>query len=64
MRWIIFGLLFSLISTWYFGWNIFGAETHAEISCDIISSFIVLVGISKELIKNTIKKHEKIHHNK
>ena len=61
MRWIIAGLIFCLITTAYFGWNLF-PESGAEITCDLISVFIVMIGTIKEITKNEIKKHEKTYH--
>ncbi len=54
MKWIIFGSLFWLIETAWFGWNDL-PSCRAERWCDGIASAMVWFGIIKIVVKYKIK---------
>ena len=41
---LLIGLLFNLIETWYFGWNMTPGTVH-EVWCDMASGLLIYIGI-------------------
>jgi len=44
LKWIGGSLIFNILETWYFGWNM-TAQSTAERYCDTISSLGVAIGL-------------------
>lgn len=51
MKWILVGLVFGFVETWYFGWHPYPSCIE-EWVCDIIAAILVTVGIIKHWLKN------------
>ena len=45
----LIGVLFWLIETWYFGWNLF-AESDAERWCDRIAMCLIVAGCTEVVV--------------
>ena len=55
MKFIISGIIFWFLETWYFGWNWWIPSCEAERSCDEAAKMLVIIGFFQYILHEEAK---------